>query len=475
MMTKSRSKKFITDIVIYGIGNLGSKLMTFLLVPLYTYFIDTKDFGYYDLILNLIFLAIPIITFQLRDGIFRFLLDNEEKLFRTKVITFTYSLISKSTLIALIIFFIASFYVSIPHFGLIIGTLIIMSYYEVQIQIARGLGQNKYFVIAGIITSLLIGLFSLLFVIVMSMGIAGIFAANICARIISLIVLELRLHTWKKYFRPRIQDKEINRQLIKYSLPLLPNIICWWLIGSSSRFFIEHFLGFEANGIYAVGMKFSTILETLTVIIYQAWQETAIKQFTSPDKNIFFSKVFNSYLLLLIVAGIYFAFILKLSFGWIVDAKYKIGVVFLFPMFISVIFYALTAFFDMGYQCSKQTHRVLPSIIVTATLNLLLNYIFVKQWGIMGVVMSSIISFLFLLIYRFIDSKRYFKITISKRSISLLIILIISIPIYYFVTSIIFQAIYIILLTVIFYFLIEEDMKQKIETKYLALLNKIKS
>lgn len=68
----NRSTKFINDIFIYAIGNLGSKLITFLLVPLYTYYISPDDFGYYDIVLTLTFLAMGFITFQLRDGTFRF-------------------------------------------------------------------------------------------------------------------------------------------------------------------------------------------------------------------------------------------------------------------------------------------------------------------------------------------------------------------------------------------------------------------
>ena len=98
-----RSKKFIKDIFIYAIGNLGSKLITFLLVPLYTYFISPDDFGYYDIVLTLTFLAMGFITFQLRDGTFRFLLDNEDEYTRKSVVSFSYKLLSQSTLAVLII------------------------------------------------------------------------------------------------------------------------------------------------------------------------------------------------------------------------------------------------------------------------------------------------------------------------------------------------------------------------------------
>ena len=43
----NRGSKFLKDVGVYAIGNIGSKLITFLMVPLYTYFVhDTSDFGY---------------------------------------------------------------------------------------------------------------------------------------------------------------------------------------------------------------------------------------------------------------------------------------------------------------------------------------------------------------------------------------------------------------------------------------------
>ena len=109
---------------------------------------------------------------------------------------------------------------------------------------------------------------------------------------------------------------------MKYSLPLLPNAVCWWLLGSSSRLFIDHFLGLEANGIFAVAMKFSTILETFSVIVYQAWQETAIKQYGAADRSKFFSRIFNTYILILSVLALIFVFVLNINYSWLVDSRY---------------------------------------------------------------------------------------------------------------------------------------------------------
>ena len=74
----SRKKKFIKDFGIYAIGNLGSKLITFLMIPLYTYFVEKpSDYGYFDLCFQVCLLMFPIVTLQLRDGAFRFLLDTQ--------------------------------------------------------------------------------------------------------------------------------------------------------------------------------------------------------------------------------------------------------------------------------------------------------------------------------------------------------------------------------------------------------------
>ena len=328
----NRSKKFINDIFIYAIGNLGSKLITFLLVPLYTYFISPDDFGYYDIALNISFLGIGVLSFQLKDGVFRFLLDNEEEKIRKNIITFTFRFLLRSTAIAFVLGFICSFFFDILYLPWIVALTIAFMFYEIYIQVIRGLGKNVYFVYAGILTSFLTILFSLLFIVGLDFGVLGIFYANILSRLSSMLIIECKLGILKKYFRYNFTDPQINREIIKYSLPLLPNALCWWILGSSNRLFIDHYLGLESNGIYAVAMKFASILETFSLIIYQAWQETAIKQYGSQDKNHFFSSVLYAQMYIFSAFVIISVFLIKWNYGWLVDDNFHAGEQYLFPL-----------------------------------------------------------------------------------------------------------------------------------------------
>lgn len=412
-----RSSKFLKDLGIYAIGNLGSKIITFAMVPLYTFFVkDTSDFGYYDLCLTVIFLIMPLATLQLRDGAFRFLLETQDHDERSRIITFIYRTLIASFVASVIATVMLAMFTSIDYVWYCFMLLVAMSLLEVISQVARGLGNNKDFVAAGIISSLGIGVFSIIFVALMGLGIKGIFLANIIARLVALIYLELRLKIIATYFHFNISPGQVGRDILKYSIPLLPGSLCWWLTGSSDRWFINHFLGLDANGVYAVAFRFNGIILTLSTIFYQAWQETAILQYNSPDRDKFFSKMFNTYIGVLAILLTVYTFTMKMLYPIIVDANYQESVNYLYPMGISAVIFALAAFFDMGYQCAKDTPRTLPAIILAAVVNIVLNFALVKHVGVYGAIITSIITHLVLFVYRLHDMKRYFKLTFYPSS-----------------------------------------------------------
>ena len=198
----SRGKKFFKDLGIYSIGVLGSKLLTFLMIPLYTYFVEKpSDYGYFDLCLEFCLLLVPVVTLQLRDGAFRFLLETKDAHMRTKIVTFVYRTMFQSALVTILLAFVLLMFYPSRHLWLTVTLLITMSFYEVLIQVTRGLGNNKAFISGGLISSFGIGFFSVIFLVAFKMGIAGIFIANILARIVSIITIEIWMRTLSQYFK----------------------------------------------------------------------------------------------------------------------------------------------------------------------------------------------------------------------------------------------------------------------------------
>lgn len=419
-----RVKTFINTFSIYAIGTIGIKLITFLLIPLYTYYLTRSEMGFFDIAITSILLLVPITTLDLRDGAFRFLIDNSAQLEKKEVINFIISILIRSSIFIAIIGIILYFFITIPYYPVLILTLSVYSVYEVMIQVVRGVGATKLFVTLGIINTLIIGIFSIIFLVFFEWGILSVFYANIISRILSLIIIESRLKLFSEFLKDKgAYTKKSAQTLLKYTIPLLPNVIAWWLIDGASKFFIENYWGLEYNGIYSVAVRFSNMLQIIVTIFYQTWQETAIKEKNSHDRDVFFSKVFNLYFLILSIGSVILSIGLKVIYPYIIDIKFQESIIYIFPLFISVIFYALSAFLDMAYQCSKQTKRGLPSILSTALLSILLNIILIKSWGLSGAIFSTISSYLFLLVYRIFDTRFYFNIKINKYTIYAIIIL----------------------------------------------------
>ncbi len=431
--TASRGSKFLKDIGVYAIGNIGSKIITFMMVPLYTYFVhDTSDFGYYDYCLQVCLLLIPFVTLQLRDGAFRFLLDCDDETRRSSIVTFVSRTLSSTLLLSLLVTVALALFTDIHYLGYVFGLLVAMSLQEVYSQVFRGLGNNRAFVAVGILSALGIGVFGIIFVAVLGWGIKGIFIANIIARILALLLVELRVRLLSRYTRWHISSREVGRDIIRYTLPLLPGSLCWWLTGSSDRLFITHFLSLDVNGVYAVAIRFTGIISTLAIIFYQAWQETAILQYHSPDRNRFFSKMFNGYIFLLAAILVGYVFMLKVNYGWLVASEYSESLNYIYPLGVSAVIFAIAAFFDMGYQCAKDTKRTLPAIVLAAIVNVALNFLLIKPLGVYGVIITQLVTYLVLVIYRWHDMKRYFVLKIYPRIlVPVAVILLSAIPFYY--------------------------------------------
>ena len=224
--TGSRVSKFIKDIGIYAIGNIGSKLITFLMVPLYTHYVETDDFGYYDLCFTVCMLLVPFVTLQLRDGAFRFLLDCDDEHRKERIVTFVSRTLAITLTLSLLVAAALALFTDIHYLGYVVGLLVAMSLQEVYLQVFRGLGNNRAFVMVGILSALGIGVLSTLFVVGMGWGIKGIFLANILARVFALLLVEARVRLISRHTRWKLKVGIVGREIIRYTLPLLPGSLC---------------------------------------------------------------------------------------------------------------------------------------------------------------------------------------------------------------------------------------------------------
>ncbi|MDD6131490.1 MAG: polysaccharide biosynthesis C-terminal domain-containing protein, partial [Bacteroidales bacterium] len=259
----------------------------------------------------------------------------------------------------------------------------------------------------------------------------GIFIGNIAARLIVIALIELRLHLFSRYFVPQLHDRALGREILGFSVPLVVVTLLLWGLSSSNRFFIQHFVGYSENGLFSVAQKFAAILETLALIFYQAWQETAIKQYDDSDRNAFYSRILNIYIWFLTLLVVVVSYGVNLLYGWIVSAEYQESRFYLYPLLSSSMLVSLCFFYDVGYQCVKKTVRELPGLVIALAISLAGNFFFVQWWGVYGILATLNLSYLVLIAIRIADTKKYIRLTLTWRSFLSMAVLVAAGVFYY--------------------------------------------
>lgn len=402
----NKEKKLLKNFFIYFLGTFCSKILIFLLLPLYTNYLTVKEYGEYDLLLTLIILVEGILSLRIPDAIYRWLLDSHylKKEIINTGIYFLKKIIILFTILYSIIFLVFKF----NNFLLIYLYLITNLSLILAQNIIRGLKKNKLFSVFGILETLIFLILNILLIVYFNLKIEGIIISKICSNFLWSIYL-------LKYMDQRRNNelsKKILKDMLKYSVPLIPSALSWWIIKVSDRYCINYFLGFNANGIYAVANKFPSILLILNNMFYLAWQESSISNYEKKDRDIFYNSVFEKLMIFQFSICILLIPSIKICSS-LLGKDFQKAWIYSIPLIVGTIFSGFSAFYATAYLSSRNTFNTFKSSLMGAIVNVSLNIIFMKKYGLQVAGISTLISFILMWVYRIEDTKKYFLIKIN--------------------------------------------------------------
>ncbi|MCH3965039.1 MAG: oligosaccharide flippase family protein [Clostridium sp.] len=427
----SKEGTLVKNTIIYAIGNFGSKVLSFILLPFYTYYLSTNDYGYFDLITTTVALLTPIVTFQIYDGLYRYLLESKDDAESAHVISNSFFMITRNLMVFSIIYIIFIQFKSFKYEYLILLQIDFSILSVLWSQIARGFRKNVDYSVSGIISTVVILVSNILFITIMHMKVGSLIVSNILSSIIIIIYLDgkLKIHN---YIKLKLNNNIIKRKLIVFSIPLIPNVISWWLMNVSDRYFLTFYKGVEANGIYAISNKFPSILIMLNTIFNLAWQESAITEYGSKDRNVFYTRMFNVLMTFQFTAVIGLLAFTKFIMHLMVNVKFESAWMFVPFLYIGTIFNSFSLFYGTGYLSSKDTIGAFYTSVIGGVINVIINIALIPVIGIQGASFSTMIAFLVMWLTRLWQTRKYFRIDIDlKRLIILSIISVLFIFTYY--------------------------------------------
>ncbi len=420
--TMNAYKKLIKNSAIFGIANMGSKLISILLVPFYTYVLTTNEYGTIDMITTTISLLLPLITLSIFDATLRFSIKSN--LSRESIIT-------SSIIIILIgnILFLASYpliikiklFDGVEHLFYLIVAL--QSINILLAQFSRGIGKVKQFAFNGVLNTFITVALNIVLLTKFSMGMQGYFISIIISYLICNIYLILSSKIVSYINIKQIQSNTI-REMLSYSIPLIPNSIMWWIMNASDRYAIITFLGVSYNGIYAIANKIPSILNIIYSIFQQAWQISAIEEGDSKEKSIFYTNVFNVLSKIMLLSVSFILVIIKPTTEKILSHEY-IDVWKYTPfLLLALVFTTFSSFLGTNYIAMKKTEGIFKTSLLGALINIILNIILIPTIGLNGASISTMISFLAVWIIRHYDTKKFVDIQLDIKTIVLNLVII---------------------------------------------------
>lgn len=416
----SKGKDLAKNTAIVSIGKICTQLITFFLLPVYTAVLSNEEYGVVDLLNTLTSLLLPIATLQIEQGIFRYLLDcreNKEK--QTTLITTVSKFILVQSAICILIFLCASPFIHNEYKYFLMANLLMGILSSISLQICRGLGDNKTYAVGSFITGALTVILNVIFIVAFKWGAYGMLIATAISNLLCAIYVFVKKKIYK-YIDIKQNDKKLLKDIIKYSVPLIPNMISWWIVSASDRTIISAVIGVAQNGIYSAANKFSGIFSTLYSVFNLTWTESASININSEDRDEFFSKIFDFIVRFFGSLCLGTIAVMPFVFGILVNEKFAESYYQIPILILGSVFNILVSFLGSVYVAKKLTKEIAKTSIIAAIINIVVNVALINQIGLYAASISTVIAYFAMFIYRWIDVKKYVSIKTNKTLIAVL-------------------------------------------------------
>lgn len=408
-----RIKYLLKNISFYAMSEFSTKIITFIMIMFYTRVLTTKEYGIVDLIMTISTLVTPILMLNIGEAVMRYSLDDDpdyNKILSVGFVGFVFGLA-----LSIIIIPILSMFDIISNYKYYIYIYILISSTKlVLIGFLRGKKNLKQFVISNILDIALKLTFNISFFLFWEFNVRGYLISYILADLITLlyIIISNKIYKISKNY---CFDKQLFIKMLKYSLALIPNSLFWLIINFTDKVSVTFFCSVSDNGILAVAYKIPSLMVMFNTILMQAWKYSAIEESKSKDSEQFNNKMLNIFLRINILVCSCLILIIKPLTNILFSTAYYDAWKASSILLVAFSILSLSTFVGTVYHVKKDMSGNMISEVLCVLINITLNLLLVPKIGIVGATLGTLISFIGLFTYRYINTKKYQKLNIFKK------------------------------------------------------------
>ncbi|MCK4321000.1 oligosaccharide flippase family protein [candidate division WOR-3 bacterium] len=427
---ESIRKRIIKGSGVYGIGKILPKVIRFLLIPIYTRFLTTSDYGIVSVVGVIVGIMEIILPLGLPASVTRYYFDysKESKEFRDFLgSVLIFFLLFGFSVVAILTFFgkpvFENLFSNIPFSPYIIlglWTALFVSIKTILLNIYRAKENALKYVSFRVASFLLTTGLIIYFVVIAKEGalgkIKGSFYASLIFFIIFLVLTFNRSNVTLS--KPKLSGA------LKFGLPLVPHALSALILSSADRILLSRIKTLSEVGLYSIGYQIGHVFSIIMSSIDYAWipiyYNIAKNEVEHKAKRIFSR-----------MATIYITFGSVLATGVILFSReiiYFMAAERFHPSHPVVPVVAAGYLIHLTYLMSvralylkKKTYMMAPITGFAAIINIGLNILWIPEFGMMGAAYATLVSFLIQCILIHIFAQRIYRIPYEYRNLSMII------------------------------------------------------
>ncbi|MBQ4327656.1 MAG: polysaccharide biosynthesis C-terminal domain-containing protein [Clostridia bacterium] len=408
----NRYKKLASNTIALSLGTMASKVLVYLLLPLYTACLDKSQYSQSDIITQTANLLLPLLAVGMVDGIFRFAMDSTDEAGRASVFCVSFWAVTSGSVVALCLTPLFDGLDFFGGYGWLIPLYVVASnFHSCAAHFLRGCGKTKLFSLQGIVTTALTIAFNLVFLLGFDMGVPGYVLSTVLADAVLTLFLFFYAGLYR-YLSWRHLNRDTAKSMLKYSLPMIPTTIFWWITNVSDRYMIKAnpALGDAVNGLYAAAFKVPTLLILVSGIFIEAWNYSAVTDDDSQGgESSFFTQVFGGFQAVVFACAAGLIFLAKPICSVLFAKSYGDAWQYIPVLVYATVFSSLVTFMSSVYVKCKKSKNSFVTAMIGAVVNVALNFILIPVYGAHGAAVATFVCYLVVYIIRAIDSARYVK------------------------------------------------------------------
>jgi O-antigen/teichoic acid export membrane protein len=409
-------KKLLKHGSIYALGIILSKLISFVMIPLYTNILRPDEYGTLELLNLSIDTITTVMGFGILASVMRFYFISDDRGDRNKVVST--ALLGTASVMAItagVCIFVCkpisqlifhnvenAVYLRIMFITMFLGSVI-----EIPLAYIRILQKSLKFVAISLVRLIVQLGFNIFFLVYLHKGVMGVlYSGLITSLLMGFYLIFMTSFSTGLHF-----DRRLYLSMLVYGIPLIVSDISAFVLTFSDRFFLNYYTNLSDVGIYSLAYKFGMLISMLFVApFYQIWGTRMFDIYHRDDAKEIISRVLTLFLLMALAINLVVSLLSKDALRLMSNQSYW-GAYRLVPVIsLAYVLNGIIYVISVGILAQGKTKLNALAMIIAMAINIGCNFLLIPRWGKSGAAFATLLSYLVRVVLIYYFSQMLFRI-----------------------------------------------------------------